>query len=149
MKKEKSKREKGMEFQRRIRRWLMERGWDCVNIPPRGILITDKKTKQKRFISLRNDIFGCDLIARKAFTELWVQATLDRAVGRKIEELKKHLLMDSANIDTQIWIKVESGKINILEVHKVEGHPEPLQYREIGKIIRGKFYAAEGFTYEF
>jgi hypothetical protein len=164
--KKKTTREQGLEFQRWIRNWLRNRGWDVVNIPPRGIMIKDKKTGEMRYVSLHNDIFGCDLIARKAFIiehsdddkefqlkkvkELWIQATMDRHITRKIDEIKKHPFLGySPDVETHIWRKVESGKISIYEVHEVEGHPDWLQSRELGRIILGKFYSAEGREYVF
>lgn len=152
---QKTKREKGLEFQRWIKKWLTDKEWDCVNIPSKGIFITDKKTKKKRYISLSQDIFACDLIARKTFSkqtwdytmELWIQATLGPNVARKIEEVAKHPFMTNEMIETHIWIKAKSGLINIKRLHKI-GAGE-IESEDLGKIIRGKFYASEGVGYEF
>lgn len=167
-KKEKTKREKGLEFQRWIRKWLIDHGWECVNIPPRGILIKDKKTGQMRYISLHNDIFGCDLIARKILEkdgfeyvqEIWIQATLDDHVTRKIEEINRFPFMRTDYVETQIWMKVKPGLVNIKKINFIpdqalldqasqENTGSGLRGEDLGKIIKGKFYSAEGRKYEF
>jgi len=157
--KQKTQREKGLAFQRWIKAWLEEKGWTVVNIPPRAFLIKDKKTKTARFVSIRNDIFGCDLVSRKTFVrtteagkiyetrELWIQATASpkASIGRKIEEIKKYPFFIFA--DTQVWIKIDSGKVNVYKIFQ-DLAPEGLKSRQIGKIIYGKFYSLEeGYEY--
>ena len=154
-------RERGMEFQRWVKRWLEQRGWDVVNVPPRGIMIQDKRTKARKFVSLRNDIFGCDLVARKVWTlekdghdhfkEIWIQATMGYRPGKKLEQVSAHPVPriypgTNVQIETQIWMKVESTQINIKRVTVEEG---TTALEDLGKIMRGTFYATEGITYDF
>jgi len=136
-------REIGLRFQRWIRKYLIEEGWDCVNIPPRSFPVRPKNKKEPlKFVSLRNDIFGCDLIARKktavGFKELWIQATTDSHVDRKLKKIAEHPLPFSSEVvDTQIWVKAEKA-VNIFQVTQDE--KGELKADLIAKIIRGKRY---------
>ena len=136
-------REIGLRFQRWIRKYLIEEGWDCVNIPPRSFPVRPKNKKEPlKFVSLRNDIFGCDLIARKktavGFKELWIQATTDSHVDRKLKKIAEHPLPFSSEVvDTQIWVKAEKV-VNIFQVTQDE--KGELKADLIAKIIRGKKY---------
>ena len=123
-----TKREKGLEFQRWIKKWLEERDWIIHN--------------------QRNDIYGCDLIAKKSDRKtLWIQATLDSGISRKIDELQKF----SWNLDVddiQVWLKRKDGKIDIFAITKA-WLVHDMEHELIGHIIRRKFYYAEGVIYEY
>lgn len=121
-------------------------------------MIQDRRTKERKFVSLRNDIFGCDLVARKQlpgeFREIWIQATMGYRPGKKLQQVSAYPMPETSaathdsliQIETHIWMKVESTQINIKRV-TVEGGTTDLQ--DLGRIIRGKFYAAEGINYDF
>jgi len=142
-----TKRQKGLEFQRWIKKWLEEKDWTVHNQTPMGKMIFVKG--KKIFISQRNDIFGCDLICKKPNTKtLWIQATLDSGISRKIDELHKY----SWNLDVddvQIWLKRKDKKIDIFTPLITWSTPDGIQYGLTGHIIRRKFYCAEGFDYAF
>lgn len=154
----KNKRAKGLEFQRWIKKWLEEKDWIVHNQVPVGKLIVVKG--KKIFISQRNDIFGCDLIARKDFKNnlnfsmvtLWIQATLDSGITRKVEELKKFPWGRSLGDRVQVWLKTAKGDINIKElviIFNQDLMKSIFEVKDLGKIIRRKFYACEGMSFEF
>jgi hypothetical protein len=86
-----------------------------------------------KLVTAGNDIFGADLIAvRPGEKTLFVQATLDSSTGKRLEEFKKY----SWNLEHQqveLWQKKESGVV----CQRFNG----AEFAEVGRIIRGKFYA--------
>lgn len=146
-----TKREKGNAFQRWVKDWLEERGWLIRNFPMTSRMI---KIKGKMiFVKQNNDVFGCDLIARKDRRCLWVQATLDSSVTKRQEEFERYLLKFDMlpGEDFLIWMKNEKGEINVKFVFMQANHTkgDHIGIMDIGKIIRRKFYCSEGVNYEF
>jgi len=142
--KQKSKRQKGLEFQRWIKAWLEEKGWLIHNQTPAGRMIVIKG--KKIFISQRNDIWGTDLLCRKKYRMLWIQATLDSKVTKRVEAYLSYFKSLFDGEELQIWIKTPKGEINIKQCFWNQG---AFLTRDIGKIIRRKFYCSEGINYEF
>jgi len=145
MKKTKSARTKGLAFQRWIKDFLEERGWHVHNQAPCGRIITkrDRKTGKliKFYTSIHNDIMGCDLIARKKGRLLWIQATLDTNIQRKLDELQLHFdaLLEGESL--QIWQKTKKGgEVNIKACRLENGE---ISAQDGGRIIRRKFYHLE------
>lgn len=145
-----TKREKGLAFQRWAKKFLEERGWIVRNFTsiPKKIRKRNPKTGQweEFWVYQNQDCFGADLIARqfdKVFdtTRLhWIQVSLDPGVQKRVEEFKKYFQSTFAGEQLQIWIKVKPGEVNIKRVviANREAH-----VHDLGKIIRGKFYAKE------
>lgn len=135
----KSKRQSGLDFQRWIKAWLEERNWLVHNQVPIGRMIVVKG--KKIFISQRNDLFGCfDLICKKENRPtLWIQATLHKSLKEKVDKMIDCLEGCFKDDNVQIWLKRETGVIDIYDPYG----------DNIGKIIRRKFYSAEGINYEF
>lgn len=144
----KSKRQTGLEFQNWIKKWLEERGWIVHNQTPVGKMIFIKG--KKIFVSQRNDIFGCDLIARKEKRLLWIQGSLDSHIQKRIEAFEQYFKGLLGNEDLMIWIKTDKG-INIKSLYYIYNFEisESLRDIDIGKIIRRKFYSSEGVSFEF
>ena len=146
MKKKKSLREKGNQYQRWIRDWLQERDWVVRNFPmtSRPILIPDEKRPgQKKMIWLpqNNDVFGCDLIARKSPLILWIQSSLDDHITRRLEEFLKYFHYVSPWERVTIWIKREKWH----SIKLVTRAPTGLMVvADLGKIERGVFTLARG-----
>jgi len=142
-KKTKSKREKGNDFQRWIRDYLQKKGWIVRNFPTemRPLKIKDKKTGELKdiFVPRNNDVFGADLIAIKELRIMFVAASLDPHIKRRVEEFEKYFKVRNSNIVLQIWIKTDKG-INIKICRYFNEQLKALDY---GKIIRGKFYSPE------
>jgi len=137
-----NKRASGLAFQRWIRDWLTEKGWTVHNQPPNTKMI---KIKGKPvFISRDNDIFNCiDLMCRKPDRmPLNIQATLHTGLGKKIEVLER--VPWSLAEDVQIWMKRENGVIDVKQLLSGMGKTV-----DLGKIIRRKWYAAEGIGFQF
>lgn len=141
--KTKSKREKGNDFQRWIRDWLQKKGWIVRNFPTemRPIKIIDKKTKKLKdiYVARKNDVFGADLIVKKNSRIMFIAASLDPHVQRRLEEFEKYFEVNCPNILLQIWIKTEKG-INIKDCKYFDSKLTALDH---GKIIRGKFYSPQ------
>jgi len=145
-----TKREKGLAFQRWIKKWMEGRGWNVRNFSsiPKMIKYKNPKTGQLeiRFISLKQDCFGADLVARQfdyVFNTgrlYWIQATLDSSVTKRIEEFKKHFKNTLDGESLQIWIKNKKGEVNIKEVIIFN---KKTSVRDIGKIVRGKLFYSE------
>lgn len=140
-------RAKGNAFQVWIRRFLVERGWIVRNFPLTIVPITVKS--KKIFRPLKQDAFGADLICRKIAMNmmepyvLWIQASCSGGIKKRVEEFQQYFKFLLPGERLQIWIKTPKG-INISEVDLELGLAIPL-----GKIIRGKWYAAEGVKWEF
>jgi len=86
-----SKRNKGLEFQRWVKKFFERRGWTVHNETMKPIWIREKKTGEQKWVSGRNDIFGCiDLIAKKEHRgTIWIQATMDTHLERRKKELER------------------------------------------------------------
>jgi len=149
MKKKKSLREKGNDFQIWIRNWLQERGWIVRNFPmtSKPILVPERKgSKIKKLIWLPqdNDVFGCDLIARKGNITLWIQASLDEHITRRLQEFSIYFKNLTPFEFLMIWIKREKWK-SIKRV-RIDSRGA-LIVEDVGKITAGKFIEARGAFY--
>lgn len=140
----KTKREKGLEFQRWIKAWLEGKGWIVRNFPPTAKTIYNKKKKKIVYISQKNDVWGADLIARKYKMLIWIQASLDGHIQKRIDEFRKYFKEFGDNEQLQIWIKIKSGLINIKRVDLEEEAGISPIVTDMGKIIQGKFYSNVG-----
>jgi len=127
-------REKGQQFQRWIKKHLEDKGYIVHNMGLTGHMLYIKG--KKVYVSQKNDIFGCDLVARKGMEILWIQASLDSKVGKREEEFKNYFKQMNSNESVQLWIKTDRA-INIKEFYPDTG------LIDYGKIIRGKFYGLE------
>ena len=138
-----NKRASGAAFQRWIKDFLIEKGWDVHNQTSsvKMVFIKGKKT----YVSHRNDILGAiDLLCKKADREtLWIQATLDSGLGRKTEKIKA-VQFDDLYDDVQVWMKRADKGVDVFLWSSIEEKTILL-----GKIIRRKFYASEGIDYQF
>ena len=148
MKKKKSLREKGNAYQRWIRDWLWERGWTVRNFPmtSKPLLLPDKKNpavKKLVWLPQNNDVFGCDLIARKGFIVLWIQSSLDEHISRRLEEFSKYFEEVGANESLMIWIKRE--KWHSIKDVRLDSKGTMI-VSDLGKIQVGKLYLAQGWN---
>jgi len=137
--KQKSKRASGLAFQGWIKAWLEEKGWLVHNQTPAGRIIVIKG--KKIFISQRNDLFSCfDLCCKKEDRKtLWIQATLHKSLKEKIKQIDEVGLKYFKDDDVQIWLKRETGVIDVFNPYG----------DNLGKIIRKKYFKAEGINFEF
>ena len=149
MKKKTSLREKGNSFQRWIRDWLCERGWQMRNFPmmSRPMMLPDKKRQgQKKLVWLPqdNDVFGCDLIAMKGSRRLWIQSSLDEHIQRRLDEFAKFWNQVAPTEDLMLWIKREKW-ISVFMI-KIRGMAKNkiLFLTPGGKIIRGRWQPDPG-----
>jgi len=105
-----SNREKGLAFQREVKKILEERNWVVQNYPIGS-----------RWIKVR-DVLGADLIGIQhdyvlgKSQMLLVQASCDGHVKKRIETYRKYFKNSIKDVRLQIWIKTGKGKINIKEV---------------------------------
>ncbi len=124
-------RQKGHQFQDWCAKFLSERGY-CVHSEKkvaRRIRVGEKEI----WSSSRQDLFGCaDIIAISEIEILLVQATLDTAVEKRIKKFR--VVPDNPAIKCQVWQKVDTGMVRILDGRNG---------REVGKILRRKFYKLE------
>lgn len=145
--KKKSPREKGNAYQVWIRDWLEERGWTVRNFPVISrppIMIPDKEHPGRmKEIWLRqdNDVFGSDLIAMKGKVRLWIQASLDEHIARRVAEFAKYFESLGPYEILMIWIKREKWH-SLKRVYITVAVAAIIE--DIGKIQVGKFIAAQG-----
>ncbi|HDQ03504.1 MAG TPA: hypothetical protein ENN23_02895 [Deltaproteobacteria bacterium] len=124
----KTNRQKGQEFQRWVKTYLEKLDYVVFNMP-----LTGRMTKGF-YVSQKNDIFGCDLVARKKNQTLWIQATLHSNIKEREKEFRKYFEFINPEEHVQLWIKTKK-EINIKELDLGQG------FFDLGKIIRGKFYS--------
>lgn len=130
----KTAREKGQEFQRWIKKYLEGKGYIVHNMGLTGRMLYIKG--KKVYVSQKNDIFGCDLVAIKDELIYFTQASLSRKTTDRENEFKKYFKKLATTTHVQLWIKTDKA-INIKEYYPDKG------LIDIGKIIRGKFYGLE------
>lgn len=133
-KKKDPRRRRGVEFQRWIANWLMDRGWTVHNQPMRSVRVFSKKAKAPIFVSVSQDIFNCiDLVAKKkGRSTLWVQATLDTTIGRKEEKLNTVPWLPWHHGDeVEVWVKRADSHVDVF-VRQTSG-----ELILAGKIVRG------------
>ena len=149
-----NKRAKGNAFQVWIKAWLEERGWQVLNFPVRAVPVMGRggkplmKNGKMVFRKMDQDVWGADLIAKRVargMRRLWIQASEDSGVAKRVEEFKKHWEGGTFNNEyLHLWIKSDNGAINVKEVI-----PETWEAIDLGKIIRRKWYPVEGSGHEF
>ncbi len=148
MKRKKTTRQKGNDYQVWIRDWLQARDWTVHNFPMsmRPLFIPDDKNPgQTKMIwkPQENDVFGCDLIARKETALLWIQATMDDHVARRLDSSGRYFKELSPSEILMIWMKKEKGTW----VRRVHTDPRGvLHVVDVGKIIQGKFIPEQGIS---
>ena len=115
-----SKSQKGNQFQDWVAKWLAKQYPDAVIHNQKSVAKTikmrDPKTGQlvDRWVSQRNDLFGCIDIAMIAGTRiLFIQCTMDTGVGRKLTELRK--VPWPLFVGVEVWVKREPGRVDILK----------------------------------
>jgi hypothetical protein len=114
-----SKAAKGNAFQDWCAKWICESHPGSVvhnqKAVARAIPIVDPKTKRRevRWVSQRNDIFGCiDLIWTSSDKPItWIQCTMDPHIERKEKELRKIPWPPWTLV--QLWVKRGPGKVDI------------------------------------
>jgi len=152
VKKKKSLREKGNDFQIWIKNWLQERGWTVRNFPMTSKAITIPIKKGSKVMKLiwvhqNNDVFGSDLIAIKGRVRLWIQASLDEHISRRTEEYSKYFTALGPYEALMIWIKRANWK-SIKKV--IIGTTGQMIVADLGKIQAGKFTPAKGmYLFDF
>lgn len=127
----KSTRQKGSQFQNWCATWLEEQGYSVHN---QKTVAKPIKTQKHGLIwvSQRNDIFACDLIAIKSGERpLFIQATLHSAIQKRLDELKKYS-WPLKYVDVEVWQKRDK----VINLKRFDGK-ELIDY---GKIIRRKLY---------
>lgn len=147
-KRAKSARQKGNEYQIWIRDWLQECGWTVRNFPmlTNAIMIMDKTFPfQKRMVWIPkdNDVFGCDLVARKEGKILWIQASLDDHIARRMDTFAKYFKELSPDEILMLWIKREKWH----SIKRVHFDPTGiLTITDIGRIQSAVFQPVMGIS---
>lgn len=82
------------------------------------------RTNHHGFVNAPNDIFGCDIIAKKEGERTrWIQVTCDGHIGRKKAELAL-VPWDSQHDSVEVW-----RRVGIKRKHKVTGEtPDSMYY---------------------
>jgi len=140
-----SKSQKGNQFQDWCAAWILKNSPGSIvhnqKAVAKIIKMRDSKTGQlvDRWVSQRNDILGCVDIVWIWSTGclVFIQATMDSGVGRKLTELKK-IPWDVSMYGVEVWVKREPGRIDILK------YTAEKTLLKIATITRGKI-AYEAF----
>ena len=114
----KSSAQKGKDFQNFCATLLLELFPDsvCHNQVPvaKAIPIKDPKTGkiEVRWVSHRNDIFGCvDIIWMRPKQIAWIQCTMDTNLKKKIKDLSAVPWPPQETVE--LWVKRGPGKVDI------------------------------------
>jgi len=97
------------------------------------IWVKEKKTGEQKWVSGRNDIFGCiDLIAKREDRgTVWIQATMDSHLERREKELERVPWVVGEVV--LIFLKRKTGTVDILAYSSWTKKLEV-----VGEIKRGK-----------
>jgi len=125
----KSKRSRGRSFEFWVRDYLQEQGWAVHICGRKAVMIGPGK-----LITKGDDIFGADCLAiRPNRKTLFVQCSLHGSKRNRAEKFTQYS-WDFGHQQIQLWLKKANGNVVIHEFNGVE-------FFEIGKIIRRKFYS--------
>lgn len=144
----KTKRQKGNDYQIWVRDWLLSCGWMVRNFPmlTNAIMIQDKEYPYKKrlvWVPKDNDVFGCDLVARKNGKILWIQASLDEHISRRLDNLAEYFKDLSSDEVLMIWIKREKWH----SIKRIHINPAgTLTITDIGKIQSADFIPVSGIS---
>jgi len=138
-----NKRQRGNAFQDWIEDWIIDNfpGASVHNqkTVANKLTLRDKYTGEMKevWVSKRNDILGCiDLLAIiPGKKPLFIQATLDSGVGRKLQDLVA-VRWPLEYCREQLWLKREDG---VIIIKKFTGDA----LLDIGQIVRRKYYRLE------
>ncbi|MBA7663643.1 hypothetical protein ES703_71688 [subsurface metagenome] len=124
----KSTRQKGNEFQDFCAAWLRDQGYDVYNQKT-----VAKRIKAGVWISLRQDIFGMDILAIKTGEKpLFLQATAHTNVQKRLDEILRHP-WPLQFVTVQVWQKKDNKQINIKQL-------DGQKLVDYAKIIRRKLF---------
>lgn len=145
-------RKKGNDFQRRCAEYLRAWGWEVRNFP---VTVQPIFVKGKRIFASRPiDIWGSDMVARKDRPStlnidsqifprlLWVQASLDGAVKKRVDEFMRLITTPLPGEEFQIWLASPTGSINVKKIDFGEGTAI-----DLGKIIKGSWFGKSGYRF--
>ena len=132
-----NKARKGNAFQDWCVKWIMKNYPRSVchnqKAVAKAIPIVDPKTKKRevRWVSQRNDIFGCiDLIwVLPDAPIIWVQCTTDQHIERKEKDLRSVPWPPNTNV--QLWLKRPDKRVDIYNMTADN-------MRLVCSIVRGK-----------
>jgi hypothetical protein len=135
--------EKGTRLQRWAASWLEKAGWKVHNAT------STRHRIGRKWVCQSNDIFGCDIIARRGVQVLWVQVSAWTHVEERLTEFAKYFTHLGPYERLQVWLKVpgRGGDIRVLEVLP----DKPMAYEQVGRIevkkSIGTFVSMPGKTY--
>ena len=132
-----NKRKAGLQFQAWIKKYLEDHNWEVENFTPMTIKRIHPGNNKVFWQRIRFDPFDIDLIAKKiGEPTLWIQATLDSSLGRKMEKLSSHPWHPEHD-QVEVWAKREPGKIDVFRLVSWG------KFELVGKIIRRKHFKVE------
>jgi hypothetical protein len=106
-------RTKGNAFQRWCRDWLASQGYTVHNQGIAAKMIKDKATEEYVWVSMRNDIFGCDLIAIKSGEKpRYIQCTHDHGIEKRFAEFASYP-WPLEHCSVELWSRKPGGPVII------------------------------------
>lgn len=146
LKKKKSPRQKGADFQNRIAAWLRARDWVVHNQKSSLVnkVVMMNGELKRLWVVQHKDIFGSDLIAKLGNRTAWLQVTLSSSGrGKRLKDFQvverkkaKEIISDRIPWGPQdehyIVTKTEKGVVRIRLVQPAAG-----KYWLVGEIRRG------------
>lgn len=143
-------RARGNAYQRDVVAWLQARGWTVRNFP-----VTIQPLMRGRSIiyrSIKQDVFGADIVARKGRNLIWVQVQRTKGgIRDRVEEFDRYFrgglgLSEYLFIFSKIrggWKIKNVGMVAILDMDlKITGRQ--LRDSNYGEICGGKLYLQPG-----
>ena len=149
---EKSTRQKGIDYQKWIAKWILKEFPEAVvhNLLPIATMkiIVDPKTKERRqiWVSRDLDLFNCiDLVVVLPHCPkiIYIQALHGYELTRKAEKIQR-VPWNFDHATVHLWRKIETGRHIISQARWKEG--KQIEFYKIGEIKRGKYIPVIGNT---
>lgn len=96
--------QKGSGFELEVRKYLESQGWAVFRVHRKPLFIN------KRMVTIGADIFGCDIVAKRAGQKTrYIQVSVDGRKAEKEAQIREHPLSPEFE-DLEIWLRIRGQK---------------------------------------